>query len=47
MKITQEWSKWGVRELSFGFLQFWSKKKSKRGESERGYGGIYTPSPRN
>jgi hypothetical protein len=40
-KITQEWSKWGVRRLSLGFLQVWSKM-SKR-ESERGYEGYLYP----
>jgi hypothetical protein len=45
-KITQEWSKWGVRGLSLAFRQFWLKNKQER-KNERGYGGIYTPSPRN
>jgi hypothetical protein len=35
-KITQEWSKWGVRGLSFGFLQFWLKM-SKRERVRGGY----------
>jgi hypothetical protein len=43
-KITQEWSKWGVRGLSLAFRQFWLKNKQER-KNERGYGGIYTPSP--
>jgi hypothetical protein len=45
-KITQEWSKRGVRGLSFGFLQFWSKK-SNSGRVRGGRRGIYTPSHRN
>jgi hypothetical protein len=39
-KITKEWSKWGVRGLSFVFLQFWSKM-SKRGRVRGGMGYLY------
>jgi hypothetical protein len=45
-KITQEWSKWGVRGLSFGFSAVLVENEQER-ENERGYGSIYTPSPRN
>jgi hypothetical protein len=40
-KITQEWGKWGVRELSFAFRLFWSKM-SKR-ERMRGGMGVFIP----
>jgi hypothetical protein len=42
-KITQEWSKWEVRGLSFVFLQFWSKMSKRERERVRGGMGVFIP----